>query len=109
MGFSAKMAISWKFVQNLFGRFFVYKMAKMQNKQNSSYKILVDIICKDSIGGILFILLFGHFMNKKPSKNAPVSKNVQGKDFLVDVENFWYDASETTSLASHDASKIQKP
>ena len=31
------------------------------------------------------------------------------KDFLVDVDNFWYDASETTSLASHDVSKIQNP
>ena len=46
-------------------------MVKKQNKQNSSYRILVGIICKDSVGGILFILLFDHFMNKKPSKNCP--------------------------------------
>ena len=39
----------------------------------------------------------------------PYPRMFKEKDFLVEGENFWYDASETTSLASHDASKIQKP
>ena len=46
-------------------------MAKKQNKQNSFYRILVGIICKDSVKGILFILLFGHFMYKKTVKSCP--------------------------------------
>ena len=43
----------------------------------------MGIICKNSVGGILFILLFDHFMNEKPSKNCP-KRAIFGQNWL-----FW--------------------
>ena len=55
----------------IFWSFFIYKIVKKQNKQNSSDRILTNNICQDSVRGILFILRFDHFINEKRPKNCP--------------------------------------
>ena len=56
--FWPKMAIFGQ----IFGRFFVHKMVKKQNKQNSSYRILVGIICKDSTSNIFLEVTHSWFL-----------------------------------------------